>query len=79
MNTPARIQNFDRLETVEAKRQTVEDDIDMIFGSCDGQDIDCLTAAIDNATSDLKELSRDCEASAGHAAREDVLAFQLNM
>ena len=114
VNTPRRIQQFDRLETDDAKRQAVGEEVrmpdasasgrtgtldvvgscsgpqhqpqpqpplqvDMIFGSCDGKDVDCLSAAIDNATTDLRELASDCEAAEGHGARADVLAFQLHL
>ena len=47
--------------------------LDMIFATCDGEDIECLVQAIEYATQDLREIGADCEAGPGRPARLDVL------
>lgn len=74
-NTSSRIIEFD---TTEDKAHVVEENVDMIFGSCDGQEVEVLAQAVEYAVDDLLELAADCEAAPGRPARLDILKFQLH-
>lgn len=75
-NTSSRIIEFD---SSQAKEELVRENVEMIFGSCDGQEVEVLAQAIEYATDDLLELASDCEAAPGRPARLDILKFQLGI